>query len=278
LVHEETLVTAYSTSELVAEAKQGEHSTSQGDTLLSMKATNWEFTNRALVFGLIFAVAFQFYVLDHQNSAAALANWLGYKLRMDADFVARLLFAFAAILLAAAALIRTWASSYLHATVVYAAEVKTESLVADGPYRRVRNPLYFANVLLAIGMGALMSRTGFLVAVAAMLLFCHRLILREESELRKSQGEPYERYRNAVPRLWPSLRPRIASAGRQAMWTEGFKAESWYWGFPAAVVVFALTLSLKLFFGMLAASLALLWLSSVVLHKKSSSGTERQRP
>jgi len=38
-------------------------------------------------------------------------------------FVARLLFAFAAILLVVAALIRTWASSYLHASVVYAADV-----------------------------------------------------------------------------------------------------------------------------------------------------------
>ncbi|HEX2715284.1 MAG TPA: isoprenylcysteine carboxylmethyltransferase family protein, partial [Candidatus Acidoferrales bacterium] len=80
---------------------------------------------------------------------------------MDPDPLARLLFAFAAFLLVVAALIRTWASSYLHAGVVYAAEVKTESLVADGPYRRVRNPLYFANVLMAIGMGALMSRAGF---------------------------------------------------------------------------------------------------------------------
>src|SRR3989442_2400166 len=86
---------------------------------------------------------------------------------MDADLVARLLFAFAAFWLVVAALIRTWASSYLRAAVVYAAEVKTESLVADGPYRQVRNPLYFANVVMAIGMGAMMSPTGFFVAGGA---------------------------------------------------------------------------------------------------------------
>jgi protein-S-isoprenylcysteine O-methyltransferase Ste14 len=106
------------------------------------------------------------------------------------------------VLLTVAALLRTWASSYLSAGVVYAAEVKTESLVADGPYRQVRNPLYLANVLMVIGMGAMMSRTGFIVAVAAMLVFCYRLILREESELQTSQGEPYEGYSKAVPRLW----------------------------------------------------------------------------
>ena len=57
-----------------------------------------------------------------------------------------------------AALVRTWASAYLHSSVVYAAEVKTASLVADGPYRQVRNPLYFGNVLMVIGIGSMMSR------------------------------------------------------------------------------------------------------------------------
>ena len=52
-----------------------------------MKATNWEFRNRALLFGLIFAVAFPLYSLDPQNSTAALANWLGPRLGMDADLI-----------------------------------------------------------------------------------------------------------------------------------------------------------------------------------------------
>ncbi len=239
-----------------------------------MKATNWEFTNRALLFGLIFALSFPLYFLDHQNSTAALASWLGSRFQRDPDVVARLLFAFAAILLIVAALLRTWASSYLRAGVVYAAEVNTDSLVADGPYRLVRNPLYFANVLMVTGMGAMISRTGFLVAVVAMLVFCYRLILREEAELQAGQGEQYEDYSKAVPRLWPSLWPRIASTGRQARWTEGFKAESWYWGFAAALVAFAITLKLTLFFTILTGSLVLFWVSSVVLQKKSNPAND----
>ena len=190
---------------------------------------------------------------------------------MDPDLVARLLFAVAALLLVLAAFIRTWASSYLQAGVVYAAEVKTASLVADGPYRQVRNPLYFANVLMIIAMGAMMSRLGFLVAVIAMLVFCYRLILREEAELQASQGQPYHAYCKAVPRLWPSLWPRVASAGRQARWMEGIKAESWYWGFAAALVAYAITLKLTLFFVILVVSLMLFWVSSMALHKKSQS-------
>jgi len=236
-----------------------------------MKATNWEFANRALVFGLILGFSFPLYFLDAQNSTAALANWMGPKLRMNADLAARLLFALAALLLFVAALIRTWSSAYLHARVVYGAEVKADSLVADGPYRRVRNPLYFANVLMVIAVGSMMSRVGFFVAVLAMLGFCYRLILREEDELQAHQGEQYEGYRRAVPRLWPALGPRIASAGNPARWTEGFKAESWYWGFAVALAVFAITLKLVAFFAILGASLAWFWVSSAVLQKKRNS-------
>jgi len=236
-----------------------------------MRATNWEFSNRALVFGLIFGLAFPLYSVDHENSTAVLANWLAPRIGIDADLLTHLLFALAAFLLVLAALIRTWASAFLHATVVYASEVKTASLVADGPYRRVRNPLYLGNIVMAFGMGAMMSRSGLVVSVVAIFVFCYRLILREESDLQASQGEQYERYRRTVPRLLPALRPRIPSGGNAARWAEGFKAESWCWGFAAAVVAFAITLSMKAFFGIMTASILLLWLTSALLEKKASS-------
>jgi len=193
-----------------------------------------------------------------------------------AALVSRLLLALAAVLLMVAALLRTWSSAYLRAAILYAAELKTSSLIADGPYRQVRNPLYLANVLMVIAMGAMMSRLGFFVVVVAMLVFCYRLILREEAELQADQGAKYEAYRKAVPRLWPSPWPRIASAGRHVKWADGFKAESWYWGFAAALTAFAITLKLALFFAILAASLVLFWVSSVVLQKKNQSLRSRQ--
>jgi len=148
--------------------------------------------------------------------------------------------------------------------------VKTEDLVADGPYRHTRNPLYFANILMAIGMGALMSRIGLVAAVVLMGVFSYRLILREENELRSNQGEQYQDYAKAVPRLWPSLLPRTVSAGRQPNWRDGFKAESWYWGFAASSIAFAITLNLKVFFAIFGASIAVFWVSSAVLRKKST--------
>ncbi len=238
------------------------------DTFRCVKATTWEFANRAMVFGLIFGFTFPLYAFDQQNSTAALANWLGGRLQWNPELVVRVLFACAALLLVVAAYIRTWASSYLQASVVYASEVKSASLVADGPYRYVRNPLYFANVLMIIAIGSMMSRLGFVVAVLAMLVFCYRLIFREESELQASQGEQFAEYRKAVPRLWPSPWPRIASAGSKAKWSEGFKAESWYWGFAAALIAYAIVLKLWVFFAILAASLILFWVSSRRRQKK----------
>jgi protein-S-isoprenylcysteine O-methyltransferase Ste14 len=236
-----------------------------------MKATNWEFKNRAVIFGLIISLGFLFYFVDPQNASAALANRLAPRLGINADALARILFALAAVVLIKAALLRTWASAYLHSDVVYAADIQTRALVADGPYRHVRNPLYLANLLMAIGMGAMASRVGFFVLLVAMLLFCYRLILREEAELRAVQGASYDEYQKAVPRLWPALRPRVPAGQGRANWAAGFKAESWYWGFAAALVVFAITLKTNLFFIILGLSLASFWFLSS--KKESQPGT-----
>jgi protein-S-isoprenylcysteine O-methyltransferase Ste14 len=236
-----------------------------------MKATDWEFNNRAFLFGMVFALGFPLYAVDQRNSTEALARWLGQYVHIDAGSLTRLSFALAAIVLVIAAFLRTWASSYLHADVVYATKVKAESLVADGPYRHVRNPLYLANVLMAVAMGSIMSRAGFVVSVVAMWFFSYRLILREEAELAASQGDRYRAYCERVPRLWPSLRARVAASGQQPKWGQGFKAELWYWGFAASLVSFAATLKLKLFFIILAASIAVFWLISSLLAKKSKA-------
>ena len=102
--------------------------------------------------------------------------------------------------------------------------MKTASLVADGPYRFVRNPLYLGNQLLAIGMGVMASRFGFVLINALMLLFSYRLILREEGELAAAQGAGYDAYRARAQRLFPSPTPRVPSAGRRPRWKNAFIA------------------------------------------------------
>ena len=234
-----------------------------------MQATTWEFKYRALMFGLVIWCGFLLYFVDQQNVVAAFANWMEHRFAVASDPAARLLFVAAAVVVGVAALVRTWASAYLQAQVVYAPTIKTAALVGDGPYRHVRNPLYFANVLLIIGMGAMMSPVGFVAGLILMLIFCYRLIFREESELKAAQTGHYTEYFNAVPRLWPSLRPRVAASGRLANWKDGFKAESWYWGFALALTAYAMTLQLKWFFIVTAVSLGLFWALSAVVERQS---------
>jgi len=238
-----------------------------------MRALNWEFSNRAWLFGVIFGVSFPLYALDPVNATAAVANWAAARWGVDAEGLARALFSAAALVMIAAALVRTWASAYLHAGVVYADQVKTDALIADGPYRHVRNPLYFGNVLMAIAMGAMMSRPGFVVCVALMTLFSYRLIFREEAELRASRPEQYHAYAANVPRLWPAFAPRVRPAGRTARWSDGFKAEAWRWCMAAALIAFAATLNQRLFFALLAASIALLFVSATLLSRRRPSWT-----
>jgi protein-S-isoprenylcysteine O-methyltransferase Ste14 len=224
-----------------------------------VRASDWEFRNRAAILGAIFAVSYVVSPIDRVNAAVALGALAAPRLGLDADRAVRAIFALAAGVAALAALLRTWASAYLAADVVYAGAVKTTALVADGPYRFVRNPLYLANQLLAVAMGTLASRFGFLLMNGLMLVFSYRLILREEDELAADQGGGYAAYRARVPRLVPSPAPRVASAGRPARWVAGFTAEAWYWGFAIAVGVFAATLSVPAFLALVAASVATLF-------------------
>ena len=64
----------------------------------------------------------------------------------------------------------------------------SDALVADGPFRYTRNPLYLASVPMAAGMGVLACLSGFIFLVVANWIFVYRLILREEGALRQSQG------------------------------------------------------------------------------------------
>src|SRR3954471_8600853 len=107
--------------------------------VLAMRATDWEFKNRAAIFGCIFGFSFFLFSVDHVNAASWLATKLASTTGTDEVLVERTLFSVAALLLIGAALVRTWASAYLKSEVVYASEIKTATLVADGPYRHVRN-------------------------------------------------------------------------------------------------------------------------------------------
>ncbi len=135
-----------------------------------------------------------------------------------------------------AALLRTWGTAYLGADVMLAKQMQSRSVVADGPYRYARNPLYLGTTLNFLALAILMPVSGAIFAVLTTVLFQLRLIAGEEAHLRQQLGEAYAAYTARVPRLLPSLRARVPSSGAQANWSQAFVAEIYMWG---TVVSFA---------------------------------------
>src|SRR5271157_5271085 len=214
-----------------------------------LAASEFEFRQRFWIIGAIFCLAFFTYNLDHQHAGTAVTEWItriGGTAATRTDY--QLMFAVAALFAIAAALVRTWATAYLNPEVMLHSQVQTSRLVADGPYRYVRNPLYFGNILLAVGFGLMASRVGFFVLVVGMTVFCYRLILREEAGIAAQQGESYRAYCAAVPRLWPAQRPKVPLAGGSPNWADGLLGAAFFGVLAAAEVAFAITLNQVVFF------------------------------
>lgn len=77
-------------------------------------------------------------------------------------------------------------------------------LVAVGPYRWVRNPIYIAALLVVVGEAWLFISPSLLLYAGAMAIFCHLFVIGyEEPTLRRSFGETYAEYIRTVPRWVP---------------------------------------------------------------------------
>jgi protein-S-isoprenylcysteine O-methyltransferase Ste14 len=86
-------------------------------------------------------------------------------------------------------------------------------LVATGLYRYVRNPQYVGVVLVIVGE-ALLSGMVVLLGYAVLMAVGYHLFVRyyEEPTLGRLFGEPYARYREAVPRWLPRRPGRTVAA------------------------------------------------------------------
>jgi protein-S-isoprenylcysteine O-methyltransferase Ste14 len=77
----------------------------------------------------------------------------------------------------------------------------TRAIVAGGPYRLSRNPIYLSFVLLQVGI-ALWAANGWLLATLAVeiLIIDRGVIAREERYLERRFGETYLAYKRGVRR------------------------------------------------------------------------------
>jgi len=241
-------------------------------------ASNLEFRYRFWIIAAIFWVGFSLYAIDHKNSGHALAQSLGHLHgATNSSLDHRLIFGVAALIAILASAIRTWGTAYLRPEVMVSMRLHSARLVADGPYRFVRNPLYLGNILIALAMGLMASRLGLAVLVVGNAIFVYRLILREEANLEATQGDSYRAYCVAVPRLIPALHPRVPTAGGVPDFWAGLLGELFFWTFTASLVVFAVTMNQSLYYWVLGSAL-LVYLISLFAIKRRRKRAGRTVP
>jgi protein-S-isoprenylcysteine O-methyltransferase Ste14 len=237
-----------------------------------LRATEFEFRNRLFIIVAIFGAGFWCYSLDSLNIATLFAQWLIWHSvepsALSDQYVVQAILAFAAALAVLGALIRTWAAAYLRSKVVHDSQMHIEELVADGPYRYVRNPLYLGGMLFGVGFALTASRLGFLLIVSGLTLFYCRLIAREESLLRETQGESYGQFVAIVPRLIPSLDPRVAARGLAPRWGQAVIGEAFMWLLAVAVALLAITLNQRVFLIITVSAVVASLFAKVVIRRK----------
>ncbi len=126
---------------------------------------------------------------------------------------------------AAGAVFRVWGAAYLGYGVVHHADMQAGSVMAAGPYRYVRNPLYIGGWFMMAAISLLMPPSGALLTMVLVTVFYFRLILGEEAFLTAQLGEPYREYLRAAPRLLPSLRAKLPAAAAQPQWLTAILTE-----------------------------------------------------
>ena len=211
-----------------------------------MKATDFEFRHRFWIIMVIYILGFvapwdAVFPLDGTGPNAHLWGMLAALLSKTG--IVRIGPAFDVVLVVGilcagtGAWLRTWGSAYLGTDVMRDAAMSGEGVVADGPYRHLRNPLYLGAWVNTLAVALLMPASGAVFTIVVLIGFQMRLILAEESFLGAKQGEAYRAYCAQVPRLMPALRPRVAASGALPRWPQAVLAEIMMWGVTLSFAV-----------------------------------------
>jgi protein-S-isoprenylcysteine O-methyltransferase Ste14 len=209
-----------------------------------MKATQFEFRYRLWIGFLIYVLGFWAPWLRFGKAAGpVVTTWLelsGELGRVLPLQTASLVITAAAIvLLAAAAILRVSGTAYLGASIVKSAAMHADTVMAAGPFRYLRNPLYLGSFLNELAVSILMPPSGAIFFVVVAFLQILRLVLGEEAYLAAQQGEPYLAYKTRVPRFLPSLTPRVPASHIVPQWINAIIAETFYITLAACFAVLA---------------------------------------
>ena len=197
-----------------------------------MKGTQFEFRFRMLIGILVYVLGFwapweRYTAASTTPSTAwlelssipARLHWLDLGRSTELVTSLAIFFAFAG------AALRVWGTAYLGASTMTSASMRADQVMAAGPYRRVRNPLYLGTWSFSLGVAILMPAQGAIFFLVAIAILYFRLILGEEDFLARQLGAPYLEYKHRVRRLLPSLSPRVPASAVRPLWGVSVLAE-----------------------------------------------------
>ena len=200
-----------------------------------MRATRWEYRLRFPLHVLIFVLGLWPFWEPWLNlttkstwlmlsATLARQGWLGFQAATQGLLVIAIIF------VALGAWLRTWGAAYVGASVVASPSMHGQAMLADGPFRRTRNPLYLGTLLHTIGIALLMPPAGAVFAIAAIWILQVRLALAEEPFLETRFGQAYVSYRDRVPQFLPAPRPLVPAGGAKPHWGYAILGESYMIG------------------------------------------------
>jgi protein-S-isoprenylcysteine O-methyltransferase Ste14 len=200
-----------------------------------MKATALEFRLRFILGVIIYVLGFiaPWNSLLHLDSIRtwqflaawpARGGWIGFNTATIAVLVIGIVCALAG------ASLRTWGSAYLSPSIVQAGAMHGDGVVASGPYRHLRNPLYLGTFFHTFALVLLMPPSGAIFCIVAISVLQLRLIAAEEGFLAAKLGAPYLDYCSKVPRFLPAFTARVPISAAQPNWPKAFLAEIYMWG------------------------------------------------
>jgi protein-S-isoprenylcysteine O-methyltransferase Ste14 len=207
-----------------------------------MKATAFEFRFRFIIHALIYTVGFiapwnHLLHLDTISTWQFLAAWLFRYAHLGFSAATVTVLALGIVVAIVAAALRTWGAAYIGAAVVQDASMHGHHIVAAGPYRHLRNPLYLGTFIHTFALALLMPPTGAIFTILAIGFFQIRLIAAEEVFLADKLGDPYRAYCAQVPSIVPALTPRVAASPTPPVWLHAILGEIYMWGVAAAFII-----------------------------------------
>jgi len=111
-------------------------------------------------------------------------------------------------------LLRIWAAGHLK---------KEEILTTGGPYRFIRNPLYFGSLLISLGFFLISDSYWVLLLIAFYLLISYIPVIRyEERILLEKFAAAFDEYSQNVPAFFPTIHS-WKSPSTQFSWRQVWK-------------------------------------------------------